>query len=77
MKEPPHFGAIAVAGPVTSDAISLTNSTWSFTIEELRRATGLDDTLVSVRTREDVASQTLLREKPQRESGLLGRLIRC
>ena len=39
-------GAIAVAGPVTSDWISLTNQAWSFSIEQLRQNLGLDRLLV-------------------------------
>ena len=46
LKEAPRQGAIAVAGPVTGDQITITNSGWTFTAEEARRAAGLDDILV-------------------------------
>jgi glucokinase len=46
LKEPPRFGSIAVAGPVTGDEIKNTNSTWSFSVEELRHAAGLDEILI-------------------------------
>jgi hypothetical protein len=36
LKEPPRFGSIAVAGPVTGDEIKITNSTWSFSVEEVK-----------------------------------------
>jgi glucokinase len=38
---PPDRAAIAVAAPVTGADVSLTNSTWSFAAEELRRKAGL------------------------------------
>ena len=38
---PPDRAAIAVAAPVTGGRVSLTNSTWSFAAEELRRKVGL------------------------------------
>ncbi len=42
----PKQAALAVAGPVTSDTIDLTNGPWSFTGEQLCRAMGLDHVLV-------------------------------
>jgi glucokinase len=39
-------GAIAVAAPVTSDWISLTNQAWSFSKEQLRESLGLERLLV-------------------------------
>lgn len=38
----PRIAAIAVAGPVDSDWIDLTNQDWSFSVDELRRSLGLD-----------------------------------
>jgi glucokinase len=38
--------AVAVAGPVTGDAVELTNVAWRFSIEEARRALGLDRLVV-------------------------------
>lgn len=38
----PMEAAIAIAGPVTGDAIHLTNTTWSFSRARLRRAAGLE-----------------------------------
>lgn len=43
LKESPRHGAVAVAGPVTGEEIKITNSAWSFTAQEARRAAGLDD----------------------------------
>ena len=37
-----NSGALAVAGPVTGDRVSMTNHPWSFSIEEARRALGLN-----------------------------------
>jgi glucokinase len=34
-------GALAIAGPVLGDRISLTNAAWSFSVEELKRKLGL------------------------------------
>ena len=34
-------GALAIAGPVLGDRISLTNAAWSFSIEELKKSLGL------------------------------------
>ena len=34
-------GALAIAGPVLGDQISLTNAAWSFSVEELKRSLGL------------------------------------
>jgi len=34
--------ALAVAGPVTSDQVTLTNHPWSFSVSELRRHLGID-----------------------------------
>ena len=42
LKQPPPHGAFAVAAPVTGEDISFTNSTWSFSREELRGAAGLE-----------------------------------
>jgi len=42
LKQPPQHGAFAVAAPVTGDDISFTNSSWSFTREELRGSAGLE-----------------------------------
>lgn len=39
--EPPDHAAIAVAAPVTSEGVQLTNSPWSFSRDELRRSAGL------------------------------------
>jgi len=46
LSDPPHHAAIAVAAPVTSEAIHLTNSQWSFATPELCRSVGLNDVLV-------------------------------
>jgi glucokinase len=46
LPERPEGAAMAVAAPVTSDAIRLTNAPWSFTREQLCRATGLDEVLL-------------------------------
>ena len=40
---PPRRAALAVAGPVTSDEIKITNSGWTFTAGDLARAAHLDD----------------------------------
>jgi glucokinase len=42
----PRRAALAVACPVDSEEIRLTNRTWAFNREELRRAIGLDELLV-------------------------------
>ena len=42
----PHEIAMAVATPVTSDRIKLTNNHWDFSVEESRRALGLDRLLM-------------------------------
>jgi glucokinase len=34
-------GALAIAGPVVGDRISLTNAAWSFSVEELKQSLGL------------------------------------
>ena len=39
---PPRTAAFAVAGPVSGDAVTLTNLGWRFSITELRRVLGLD-----------------------------------
>lgn len=39
---PPRSGALAVASPITSDLIQMTNHVWSFSIEETRRRLGLE-----------------------------------
>ena len=46
LSEAPDHAAIAVAAPVTSDDIALTNSPWSFARRELCRSVGLNDVLV-------------------------------
>ncbi|MGA9603609.1 MAG: glucokinase [Methyloceanibacter sp.] len=46
LPERPEQAAIAVAGPVTSDAISLTNAPWSFTAGELCCTTALSDVML-------------------------------
>ncbi len=46
LTERPSQAVIAVAGPVNSDEISLTNAPWSFTREELCRATGLAEVML-------------------------------
>ncbi|MGB6346494.1 MAG: glucokinase [Methyloceanibacter sp.] len=46
LKEPPRHGALAVAAPVVDEEVSVTNSPWSATGVELRRATGLDHLLL-------------------------------
>lgn len=42
----PREAALAVASPVTADAITLTNHPWSFTVSSLRRHFALDRLLV-------------------------------
>jgi glucokinase len=42
----PSRAAIAVAAPVTSDTVKLTNAPWSFSRGELCRATGLDEVML-------------------------------
>lgn len=42
----PHQGAFCVAGPVTGDAVSLTNLPWRFSIDGVRRSLGLERLLV-------------------------------
>jgi glucokinase len=44
---PPTVAAIAVAAPITGDAISMTNHPWAFSVEAVRRTLGLE-TLVAV-----------------------------
>jgi glucokinase len=46
LDDPPSEAAIAVAGPVVDERVSLTNSAWSFTKAELCSRTGLDSVLV-------------------------------
>lgn len=46
LNQPPRHAAFAVAAPVVDEEISLTNSPWSFTKDELCRATGLEGALV-------------------------------
>lgn len=46
LDQSPRHAAFAVAAPVMGEEISLTNSPWSFTRDELCRATGLEDALV-------------------------------
>ena len=41
-----HAAGFAHAMSVTSNEISLTNATWSFTREELCRTTGLDQVML-------------------------------
>jgi glucokinase len=43
---PPAACAIAIAGPVTGDRVSMTNRDWSFSIESLRLRLGVDRVLV-------------------------------
>lgn len=45
-RAPPREGVFAVAGPVTGDAIALTNHAWRFSIGQLRRALGLERLVV-------------------------------
>ena len=42
----PRMAAFAVASPVIGDRIDMTNRAWSFSIEALRQALGLDRLLV-------------------------------
>lgn len=42
LRERPKRGAIAVAGPVAGDFFTMTNHTWSFSTEAVRRALGLE-----------------------------------
>lgn len=42
----PRQGAFCVAGPVTGDAVALTNMPWRFSIDGVRRGLGLDRLLV-------------------------------
>jgi glucokinase len=42
LQEAPRHAAFAVAGPVTGEDVSFTNSTWSISREELRGAAGLE-----------------------------------
>lgn len=44
--ERPRAAALAVASPVTGDAVTFTNHPWSFTISGLKRHLGLDRLLV-------------------------------
>ncbi len=37
-----HSGALAVAGPVTEDMVSMTNHPWSFSVAETQRTLGLN-----------------------------------
>ena len=46
LDDPPAEAAIAVAGPVVDDRVSLTNSAWSFTKAELCSRSGLNSVLV-------------------------------
>jgi glucokinase len=46
ISDPPRHAVIAVAAPVTGEAIQLTNSGWSFARRELCRAAGLEAVLV-------------------------------
>ncbi len=46
LPEKPRHGALAVAAPVVDGAVSFTNSPWSTTGAELRRATGLGHLLL-------------------------------
>jgi glucokinase len=46
LDDPPVEAAIAVAGPVVGERVSLTNSAWSFTKSELRSRTGLNSVVV-------------------------------
>ncbi len=43
---PPVEAGLAIANPVTGDAVKMTNHVWAFSIEETRRALGLDRLLV-------------------------------
>lgn len=40
---PPRRGAMAVASPVSGDRVDMTNHSWSFSIDDVRRRLGLDD----------------------------------
>jgi glucokinase len=42
----PFEGAVAIANPVTGDWVKMTNHVWAFSIEETRRALGLERLLV-------------------------------
>ena len=46
LDDPPAEAAIAVAGPVVDERVSLTNSAWSFTKAELCSRSGLNSVLV-------------------------------
>lgn len=39
----PRRGAVAIAGPVESDAVKLTNNPWSFSVAQTRKALDFDD----------------------------------
>jgi glucokinase len=43
---PPQEAALAVASPVTGDAVTLTNHPWSFSIAQLKQALGLSRLLI-------------------------------
>ncbi|HJV24704.1 MAG TPA: glucokinase [Aromatoleum sp.] len=43
---PPRHAALAIATPVDGDLVKMTNRAWEFSIEETRRALGLDTLLV-------------------------------
>lgn len=43
----PRHAAIGLANPVTGDHVKLTNHAWAFSIEQMRRALGLD-TLIAI-----------------------------
>lgn len=42
----PHWAAIGIANPIVGDQVRMTNHHWSFSIEQVRRALGLDRFLV-------------------------------
>ena len=42
----PESAVIAVGGPVVGDRVKFTNAPWSFSISDLRRASGIDDLFV-------------------------------
>jgi glucokinase len=45
-RERPFEGAVAIANPVTGDWVKMTNHVWAFSIEEARKALGLERLLV-------------------------------
>ena len=72
--ERPTAAAVAVAGPVTGDLVELTNVGWRFSIEESRRALGLERLVVindleavawSLRALDAAWVETLLAGRPE------------